>query len=242
MRRVTRRARLLLSGIVILTILTILAFMLWRNLFVVRNVIIEGTVSASEEELIRAAQIDMGGSIHAIDEDALRQNLNATGRYELMGVNVRMPNTVILSVRERTRDAMVLNGGQILVMDAQGYVIEACSSMPEDGGVYITGLDGTSYRIGGRIAAQEVKLSAMQTVLETVRAQNAGQYVSELSVEDVLNLYITTRTGIRVELGDAENMEGKILWMCSAVADLESRGSTKGTLDVSSGTKADYRP
>jgi hypothetical protein len=33
-----------------------------------------------------------------------------------------------------------------------------------------------------------------------------------------------------------------MLWMSSAVSDLESRGNTRGTLDVSGGDKADYMP
>ena len=59
-------------------------------------------------------------------------------------------------------------------------------------------------------------------------------------MSDVENLRIITRTGIRVELGDAENMGNKIAWMKGAVADLERRGESGGTLDVRSGSKADY--
>ena len=38
-----------------------------------------------------------------------------------------------------------------------------------------------------------------------------------------------------------QNMQDKIAWMKGAVADLERRGEAGGTLDVRSGTKADYR-
>ena len=82
----------------------------------------------------------------------------------------------------------------------------------------------------------------MKAAVDAIRNQGAAIYVSELNVDDPLNLWITTRTGIRVELGDAQNMDGKILWLRSAVADLENRGEVKGTLDVSSGTKADFQP
>ena len=54
-------------------------------------------------------------------------------------------------------------------------------------------------------------------------------------------LRIITRRGIEVRLGNSENMPDKIAWMKSAVADLENRGQNGGVLDVSSGTKADYR-
>lgn len=242
MRISAKRARPLLLGACLLIMLTIVAVLLWRDVFVVRNVIVEGTLSVSDEDVIRAAQIDVGGSIYDVSGEKLKLNLEASGKFAMEGVEIRYPGTVILHVRERTRDAMALNGGKILVLDADGYVIEICNAVPENSGVYVTGLETTSYRIGGRVSAPEEKLAAMKAVTEAVRTQNAAVYVSELNVDDPLNLWITTRTGIRVELGDAQSMQGKILWMCSAVADLERRGEVRGTLDVSSGTKADYRP
>ena len=59
-------------------------------------------------------------------------------------------------------------------------------------------------------------------------------------MSDVDNLRLITRTGIQVDLGDAENMDNKIAWMKGAVSDLERRGEGGGTLDVRSGSKADY--
>lgn len=242
MRISERNAKSLLMVACLLVVLTIAAVLLWREVFVVRNVIVEGTLSVGNEEIIRAAQVDVGGSIYAVEPEKLKLNLESSGRFALDSVEVRYPSTLILHARERTRDAMVLNGGKILVLDSDGYVIEICSAVPENSGVYVTGLEGTSYRVGGRISAPEDKLAAMKAAVDAIRSQGAAVYVSELNVEDPLNLWITTRTGIRVELGDAKNMDGKILWLRSAVADLESRGDVKGTLDVSSGTKADYQP
>ena len=43
-----------------------------------------------------------------------------------------------------------------------------------------------------------------------------------------------------ISLGDAENMNNKVIWMVGALQDLESRGETLGVLDVSSGSKADF--
>ena len=45
---------------------------------------------------------------------------------------------------------------------------------------------------------------------------------------------------MRVDLGNSENMNNKIIWMAGTLKDLEARGETSGTLDVSSGNKADY--
>lgn len=242
MRRKRKNPGGLLIFIAAVIILAAVTVMVYRWVYVVRNVVIQGAVSVSDEEIIRASRIEMGGPIRSVDPEQLRKDLESGGKLALDGVEVQYPNTVLLTVRERSKDATVLNGGRILVLDADGYVIEVHSSFPENSGVYITGLDATNYRIGGRITAPKEQLEAMGVVLKALKEQGASIYVSELNVADPMKLWITSRTGLRIELGDISEMPQKALWLRSAVADLESRGETKGTLDVSSGTKADYKP
>lgn len=240
MRRISKRTIALILALLVL--LAIAAGLLWLKLFVVRNVVIEGAAEISQEEIIRATKIVFGGSIAKVDAEKLRANLESTGVYALDDVTVRYPNTVVLSVRQRTRDATVLNGGQYLVMDSDGYVIETSATLPEDGGVYVYGLGATTYRVGGRITAPEDRLLAMKRALDALREQNAMEYISDLDLSDTAQLWMTTRTGLRVNLGGTENMYDKILWMRAAVSDLEARGEIRGTLDVSSGERADYMP
>lgn len=240
MRRISKRTIALILALLVL--LAIAAGLLWLKLFVVRNVVIEGAADISQEEIIRATKIVFGGSIAKVDAEKLRANLESTGVYALDDVTVRYPNTVVLSVRQRTRDATVLNGGQYLVMDSDGYVIETSATLPEDGGVYVYGLGATAYRVGGRITAPEDRLLAMKRALDALREQNAMEYISDLDLSDTAQLWMTTRTGLRVNLGGTENMYDKILWMRAAVSDLEARGEIRGTLDVSNGERADYMP
>lgn len=240
MRRRWKKAGLIFLAAVVT--LGAAAWLLLENVFVTKNVVIEGTATASNEEIIRAAALEFGGSIFRVDEDGIRSRLESSGRFALDGMEIRCPSTIVLSVRERTRDAMVPSGGRILVVDSDGYVVEVCASMPEGSGLYVRGLNCTSYTLGRRVTAPENQLSAMKTVLEAIRRQSAGSYLSELNVSDPMNLWMVSRTGLRVELGDAGRMDDKLLWACSAIADLESRGETRGTLDVTSGTMADFKP
>lgn len=233
------------AGMILLAALIALsatAWLLYKGVFVARNVVLEGSVSGSSDEIIRAAALDLGGSIFDVDEAKIRNRLESGGRYALDGVEIQYPSTVVLKVRERTRDAMVSVGGKILVLDSDGYVVEICASVPEDAGLYVQGLNCTNNQLGRRVGASQDRLDAMKAVLEAIRRQNADSYFSELNVSDPMNLWMVSRTGLRVELGDGENMDDKLLWACSAVADLESRGETRGTLDVSSGNMADFRP
>jgi len=235
------RLRSILAACVIAAVVIVIAVLTMLEVLVIRYVLVDGASAYSDEEIIRAAQIDMGGSIFRVDEEELRFSMSQDGRFALEGVTVEYPDTVILHVRERTKDAVIRSGGQMLVMDSDGYVVEVHSTMPVDCGIYVNGLENGSYRIGMQITAPEEKLQAMKAVTEAIRKQNAFGLVSELNLDDLRNIWMLTRTGIRVELGDMNEMDGKIMWMCSAVADLEKREES-GTLDVSGGDRAFYLP
>ncbi len=236
-----RRIKRLLLLMIVLVCAGILAVILMRGVFVLKNVIIEGTTSFSDNDIIRLGKFEFGQSIGKINADRVRENLESSGKLAVDSVTVEKPSTVRISVHERTGIALVLNGGRILLLDANGYVMESLTEAP-DSGIYVSGLEATSYKIGKRISAPAKKISAMQTMLEAIQSMNAQEYVSEINLNDLLQISVIARNGTIVKFGDVENMNDKVRWMRSAVADLENRGERGGTLDVSSATRADYQP
>ena len=231
------------GGIVVLVLLALalIAVIMLKFVLVVRSVELEGGHSASYEEIIRTAQVEFGASIFRVDEDEIRSHLESAGRYSLEKMHKRYPSTIVLEIREREPAAMLLQAGKILVLDAEGYVIEALPQAPDRDLVYVSGAEPSSYRIGGVIPMSQMRIEGYVAVMQALRENSAQYVVSELKLDDAENMTIITRTGIAVELGGKENMAQKIAWMKSAVADLEARREYGGTLDVSSGTKADYR-
>ena len=226
--------------------LPVLALAVWLMLkhmvFIVRDVRVAGAGNLAPEAVVRQSGIRLGGRMDDLDLEAIRNNVEATGQLAFVGVEKRYPSTLILNVRERTKDAIIMQASKLVVLDSDGYVVSAAEVMPEESVTYVTGLKPTAYRIGRRLSVNEANLSAMKAALEALKRQNGKEYVSELNVEDPDNITILTRTGMTVLLGDAEKMDEKIAWMVSALRDLESRGESQGRLDVSSGTKADYMP
>lgn len=239
--RAEKRLKAALLSMIVIVCMGIFAVILMRCVFVLKNVVIEGQTTLSDADIIRLGKFEFNRSIRNVDPDRVRENMESSGTIAVESVTIEWPNTVRIAVRERTRDALVLNGGRVLVLDSDGYVIDNPTVAPESG-IYITGLEGTSYKIGKRLTAPASKLNAMKTVLESIRKMDAANYVAEINISDLMQISLITRMGTIVELGDSANMDEKIRWMRSAVADLESRGEVGGSLDVSSGTRADYQP
>ena len=227
-------------ALAILLVLVGACALLLRYVFVVRNVIVQGDVDASDEEITRIASIQFGSSIFSVDPQAIESNVNATGLWRLDQVQLRYPDTVELTVGKRDRSAMLLHMGRIQVLDEQGCVVESLSEVPATDLIYLSGLNVMQCRTGEQLRTDAGQIEAYCAVMQELNAQGAAMYASEIQLSDPQDLRLITRNGITVLFGDAENMMDTVAWMKSAVADLESRGEGGGTLDVRSATKADY--
>jgi len=237
-----KRRKILVSAALIALAGLAIYLILVNAVFLVRGVRVEGNSTILSEEIIRAAKLPLGERLNSVDAALVKAQLESGGLVELVELRKRYPSEVVLVVRERSRDAVVAHAGLMLALESDGTVVEVAREMPDADAVYVTGLQITSYRLGQVVGAPTEQLAAMRAVLSAVFEAGARQYVSELNVQDANSIYIYSRTGMRVELGDASNMERKVIWMAGALQDLESRGEITGRLDVSSGDKADYSP
>ncbi len=220
----------------------LLALLLLANVvFVVREVKVVGAGEVPEADVRHLSGIALGSHIGSVNAEKVRQAVESDGRVAFVGLRKRLPHTVVLEVRPRTMDAVILLGGKILTLDSDGYVA-AVDEMPETGAVYVTGLKASYYTLGRQLDTADGRVAAMKAVLEALKAHGATGYAAELNVSDTADLRLITRTGMTVRLGNAASMDDKIAWMAGALADLEARGETTGQLDVSSATKADYAP
>ena len=239
MRRKKRRR---IGPIILLALglLASIALLLFQYVFVVRHVDVVGNGSFPAQDVVRLSGIRFGGRLGAVNAEKVTESVQSDGRLAFVSLETRLPNRVVLTVRQRSQDALILQAGKVLVLDSDGYVVSVSDRLPEQSMPYVTGLSATRYTLGRQLDTSDGRIAAMKAVLEALRNRGATGYVSELNVENVSDLRITTRTGMAVLLGDPSGMDHKIVWMAGALTDLEARGETAGQLDVSSGTKADY--
>lgn len=226
--------------------IAVLALALWLLLtnivFVVREVQIVGAGEVPDADVRRLSGIRLGSRIGAVNETRVHLDVESDGRVAFVKLERRLPSRVVLTVRPRSRDAVILLAGKLVVLDSDGFVVEVTDQLPESGAVYVTGLKASYYALGRQLDTADGRCGCMKAVLEALKAQGATRYASELIVSDTADLQLITRTGMTVLLGNSDNMDNKIAWMAGALADLENRGEKGGRLDVSSGTKADYAP
>lgn len=232
--------RRLISVIMALAALVLIALFLDNSVFVIRDVRVIGDSGMDEIEVVRLAEVDLGGHMRTFDPAVISRNVEKTGMLKCVNVETEMPSTIVIEVEKRLGRMLTDYGGSIVFMDGDGYVMSIAHEMPEGNNLYITGLSPSNAAPGRRIGADSRRINAMCAVLAAIDKTGSGEYISELNVDKVDSLYLFSRTGIQVMLGDCDDLESKLVWAKYALIDLESRGQTSGKLDVTGGKQADY--
>ena len=238
-----RERRNVLAWVVAAAILCLVVWVLLANVvFVVRDVQVVGAGEVSQTDVRHLSGIRLGSRMFGLNEKKVHANVESDGRLAFVGLEKRLPSTVVLTVRPRSMDALILLGGKIVALDSDAYVIRTLEQLPDKRVPYVTGIKAAYYAPGRQLDTADGRCLAMKAVLEAAKAQGATAYISELDVSNIADMRVISRTGMSVLLGDSKDMSAKIAWMAGALADLEARGETTGQLDVSSGDKADYTP
>ena len=189
-----RRKSWLAKAIAAVALVCAIAFALFRFVFVVRSVDVIGAPAEEAPEIVRAGNVEFGGSIFGVDTQAIIAGIAETGDYYAVDVAGSLPNRLHITVQQRTPVAMTLFMQSILIMDADGYVISACDSVPDMDLVYVSDLKPGGYKIGSVVQADQDRLENLRAALHAIAENGAAAYISELNVADSRAIKIISRT------------------------------------------------
>jgi cell division protein FtsQ len=196
---------------------------------------VNGVAMVSSEEVVGAAGVG-GLQLWELDEGKVRAAVEQLPGVKSVRVSRSWPNQVTIDVEERLPAAIWRLGGVELVVDEDGYVLDA----PVMGGMpairHIDGAPGLG--LGDRVDGGAVQLAA--DLAQRLPAES-GQHVSRFEYSSNSGLDVVTDRGLRVRFGDAQNLDYKLeLWQ--RIADQAKKESiTPSEIDLRFGQWAAVR-
>jgi cell division protein FtsQ len=202
-------------------------FLISRPYFQIKEISVHGLKELTEKDVLSSAGIQPAQNLLAINTAAVIRRVSANQWVENVYVGRELPNKLVLEVKERTPLALVRQGNDFYLMDAEGFIFKKLGKGDEVDLPVITGMDEK-----GEIRSQLLlnTLSLLKVV------SKSGQYtylgtISEVHIDDVFGLSLISNTGLYLKLGTA-GFEKKLKQLKNVLADLESRGLKKGYLCI----------
>ena len=230
--------------IMLLAMIGIAALLLSKSLFVVRSIYVEGAASVSAQDVIMQSGLRQGESVFTIDQAQIEKNINAHKLLYFESMDIRFPSTVIVHVRERKPCAQIEYLGFLYAIDETGRVLsksadlDAHTQMPLIKGISIVSIiEGSEVR-----TANAYQMENAQQLIRVLEKANMLLRTDELNVSDAENLYIMTREGCKIELGNTEMMDIKLA-IAQAILRDQGDGVLQGAkIDVATGTDGFFIP
>lgn len=231
-RRVKPGAR---TFLITLGVLFALAFVLYAGVFRVRRVAVVGNEHVSWDEVVEAAGLKNGVSYFAIDPEKIAAGIQQNRYLICEKVEASFPNAIAIYLRERKGCANVRVMGVTYLMDEEGMVLER----DENGSLFdgipvVTGLQAREVRVGRIVSCSNASQKSVYTdLMRELALQGFSGEVSELNLSNPDSLYLITRNGYTVHLGNAEDLRAKIGTVRGVIAKLQEMGKSGGVLEAS---------
>ncbi len=235
------RARVLL--VLFLLLLTVaLGAYAGSEVMRVRQVVVLGCEARDPADVVNLAAIENEESILRLDFAKIRARIDEDPYFQVQSIAYVFPDRVRIEVKERRAAAAVRYLDSFLLIDETGFVLETRNDLGDTSVPVVSSL-----RVNGGYAVRETvtssipsQMDALRAILTELHSQNAIQLVSEINLESVSDLWMTTVSGYEVRLGNFADMGEKIRWLRAVEPILVSEGYEGGVITVSTGENASY--
>lgn len=214
-------------------------------LFAIREIRVVGNSKVSTDEIIRRSGITTGMNRFSLDTDAVTRRVE--GNCYLICELVHMPerNTVEIRVSERQVTAIIDYNGLLYYADSYGMILEefANRNIPMNGKVLVTGMSIRHCDVGQTIVlADSSQLDVYDEIFKELKVMGALDRISELNMSSVESIFLTTRDGYSVRLGNGSDIHRKLRAMILTLESIEVNGLGVGDIDVSSPVNPSFYP
>ena len=232
---------------IILIVAVVLAagFLVCGTVFRVRSITVEGNRTISAEEVIRLSGITEGMNTLALDQEAVERGVESNRYLSFVCVDVKLPDKLVIQVRERTPAAVIKYCGILYTADNRGMILEESldTDMAHPGLVAVEGMDIRVCEVGRQLVLNKtVQMEVYATALLELKVMSAMDQILELDLSDMDNLFLVSTDGYSVRLGNADNLHAKLRAMLMTLDWLRQEGYGAGTVDVSVPVNPTYIP
>ena len=233
-----------LSGPIVFFLVIIAVIFVMSVFFRVSDIQVNGNMHYTDEEIIRAIDIEEGDNLFFFDRFAALSRVFAKLPYiDEVSVERSLPNRVIITVTESQALAYIVLGEEMWTIDHNCKVLGKANEDELEGLIPIDGIDPGTLMIGEPLQTSDGKSEIVDYIAEVLfQLEARGLYsrVGRVDFSDPRHVSFTYDGRYTVVLGNSDNIEYKFGMLLSAMSQLLD--GDVGSIDVSDGRTARFSP
>lgn len=226
-----------------LLFLVVLAFTIRHFVFSIRNLRVVGLNRLSWQEVARSAGLSASSNYFGLDEEQVKAGINANRYLVFEKMQKVLPNTLVLHVHERQPMASINYIGIAYIMADDGMILEKTRDLSDHGLPVVSGLSLRDIRQGSHpVSTRFGQMEACIALVRELHAQGFAPEVLDVNLSETSSIYLSTRDGFSVHLGDANYLRAKVGTVRAVLQKLREAGRSGGVIEATVPGEATYRP
>lgn len=211
--------------------------------FKTEKIIVEGNQRYTEQEIIEAAGLQLGSNLYLMNKYDHAQAIFRNLPYvESASINRKLPDTLLVEVKECSAAASVPAEGGAWLMSMSGKLLEKTSAVPE-GCAKVTGCTLTAPEVSGEAAFDTdsaYKMTALQSLLRAAEEKRMRANIETVDLGDDTCLQFTYAGRFTVKLPWTADLSYKLESLATVADYLEA--NEKGAINLMTDGKASFTP
>ena len=233
-----------LSGPIMFFLVVVAVIFVMSVFFRVSDIQVRGNTHYSDEEIIRAIDIEEGDNLFFFDRFAALSRVFAKLPYiDEVSVERSLPNKVIITVSESQALAYIVLGEEKWTIDHSCKVLGKANDDELQGLIPIDGISPGTLMIGEPLETadgDETVVNYIAEVLYQLEERGLYRQVGRVDFSNPRRVTFTYADKYTVVLGDSSNVEYKFGMLVSAMSQLLD--GDVGIINVSDGNTAHFSP
>jgi cell division protein FtsQ len=193
------------------------------------RVSVEGIHYLTEGQVLQAAHPPAGQSMFQLDLEGTGERVRQLDWVERAYVERRLPQSLLISIRER-KPVALLDRGDLYGVDAEGRVLSASAALLREDLPIFSGIQVPPEAVGTTLLASALKPALDFLAFLQKKDAVLAQDVSEVNMGEAGCLKATFIDGIEAKFNPVVT-EAELKRMAVVVSDLAGKGKRAGTLD-----------
>ncbi len=202
----------------------------------VRNIRVEGNENFTPEQIIELSGLKKGQPLLSTDAEKAARGIESNVYLRFKYLEKKMPDTVVLGVREREACCWMTWCGIFYTMDKERMVLfetEEENVRPSN----LVKVDGLRIRSGCMVGQTlmletEEQQEVFSNLFLEMKVLGCTEDIEEADLSNPDSILLTTRDGFTVRMGDSLNIHAKLRSMLLTRDELLQRGYTGGIINV----------
>lgn len=226
------------------TLILVVGFYAFLNsgIFNIKNINIKGNDIIKDKDIINSLGIENNKNIFMHSTKKLEEKLLENPYIESVKISKDIPNLFTIEVKERKPVALLKNNDKYCYIDIKGKLLEIIPRIEDEEESIIVNIPYNINRNNDIEFKNEHMSKRLLYLLECVEKDNLSKKISNIEFKNNDTITIIAKEGIKVFLYNDEKISYNISRMSAILIELQNDNIKNGTIDLTYGDYALYRP